>query len=456
MCRVKRLRLLRGGGASELVFSTLALCEREQLCEQSELTTAGEGLIRSQEVKKARGQAVFFNVILHLLPNFKFVKERSRNRCAMTEQFPVILNLFQDLITQKLEGRQLKPTDVKKSGGQVNLEGKQIGRYEGKLLSVNSQSSNPPIFQSSDKPLSLTLSPMGREDKKEFPSLEGSANEQRAKQRREGGGVAVPLFASEQDRGSKGVGESMPSHSPARGEGNALHPSIKRKAAFTLAEVLITLGIIGVVAAMTLPSLITKNRNKELQAALKKGYSEISQALEFMKSDIGVDILPQDYEQRSFFPIFSKYFRTLKSVSVNGIMPGEMEDGDSEDSPHKVFKNYKTYNKSQTIKTDIFDDGQFILQDGTLILIENPYSVGNRQIFISVDVNGMNKKPNIYGRDLFTFQITNDGKLLPMGADGTKYTDMDKYCSKDSNDRLNGIACAARALNDPDYFEKMY
>ena len=430
MCRVKRLRLLRGGGASELAFSTLALCEREQLCEQSELTTAGEGLIRSQEVKKARGQAVFFNVILHLLPNFKFVKERSHNRCAMTEQFPVILNLFQDLITQKLEGRQLKPTDVKKSGGQVNLEGKQIGRYEGKLLSVNSQSSNPTIFQSSDKPLSLTLSPMGREDKKEFPFLEG--------------------------RGSKGVGESMPSHSPARGEGNALHPSLKRKAAFTLAEVLITLGIIGVVAAMTLPSLITKNRNKELQAALKKGYSEISQALEFMKSDIGVDILPQDYEQRSFFPIFSKYFRTLKSVSVNGIMPGEMEDGDSEDSPHKVFKNYKTYNKSQTIKTDIFDDGQFILQDGTLILIENPYSVGNRQIFISVDVNGMNKKPNIYGRDLFTFQITNDGKLLPMGADGTKYTDMDKYCSKDSNDRLNGIACAARALNDPDYFEKMY
>ena len=37
-----------------------------------------------------------------------------------------------------------------------------------------------------------------------FPSREGSANEQRAKRRREGGGVGVPLYASEQDRGLSG------------------------------------------------------------------------------------------------------------------------------------------------------------------------------------------------------------------------------------------------------------
>lgn len=40
--------------------------------------------------------------------------------------------------------------------------------------------------------------------------------------------------------------------------------------AFTLAEVLITLGIIGIVAALTLPALIQNNRNKELQTGLKK------------------------------------------------------------------------------------------------------------------------------------------------------------------------------------------
>lgn len=40
--------------------------------------------------------------------------------------------------------------------------------------------------------------------------------------------------------------------------------------AFTLAEVLITLGIIGVVAAMTLPSVINSTKNKQLEASFKK------------------------------------------------------------------------------------------------------------------------------------------------------------------------------------------
>ena len=42
----------------------------------------------------------------------------------------------------------------------------------------------------------------------------------------------------------------------------------KRQTAFTLAEVLITLGIIGIVAAMTLPALITRNQNKALEASV--------------------------------------------------------------------------------------------------------------------------------------------------------------------------------------------
>ena len=45
------------------------------------------------------------------------------------------------------------------------------------------------------------------------------------------------------------------------------------KNAFTLAEVLITLGIIGVVAAMTMPSLIASHKEKETVSKLKKVYS---------------------------------------------------------------------------------------------------------------------------------------------------------------------------------------
>ena len=49
---------------------------------------------------------------------------------------------------------------------------------------------------------------------------------------------------------------------------------------FTMAEVLITLGSIGVVAAMTLPTLINNNRNKALETGLKRSYSVLSQALD--------------------------------------------------------------------------------------------------------------------------------------------------------------------------------
>lgn len=49
--------------------------------------------------------------------------------------------------------------------------------------------------------------------------------------------------------------------------------------AFTLAEVLITLGIIGIVCAMTLPALIQKNQDKELISRAKKVYSDFNNVM---------------------------------------------------------------------------------------------------------------------------------------------------------------------------------
>ena len=60
-----------------------------------------------------------------------------------------------------------------------------------------------------------------------------------------------------------------------------------RKAAFTLAEVLITLGIIGIVAAMTLPSLIGKWQEKVLEARFRKVYNILNVACEKTVADLG-------------------------------------------------------------------------------------------------------------------------------------------------------------------------
>ena len=64
----------------------------------------------------------------------------------------------------------------------------------------------------------------------------------------------------------------------------------KREIAFTLSEVLITLGIIGVVAALTLPSVITKYRKYVLLNKIKHTYTLLNNTLERAKADYGTDI----------------------------------------------------------------------------------------------------------------------------------------------------------------------
>ena len=58
----------------------------------------------------------------------------------------------------------------------------------------------------------------------------------------------------------------------------------KEKSAFTLAEVLITLGIIGVVAAMTMPTLIQNYKKHVVETRLEKFYSMINQAIQMSET----------------------------------------------------------------------------------------------------------------------------------------------------------------------------
>ena len=69
------------------------------------------------------------------------------------------------------------------------------------------------------------------------------------------------------------------------------HSSLKSKIAFTLAEVLITLGIIGVVAALTLPALIDNHNKSVVEARLEKFYSSMNQAIRMAELDYG----PREY-----------------------------------------------------------------------------------------------------------------------------------------------------------------
>ena len=72
------------------------------------------------------------------------------------------------------------------------------------------------------------------------------------------------------------------------------------KQAFTLAEVLITLGIVGVIAAMTLPALINQTHGKELETGLKKAYTVLQTAYNKMAYDEGQIVNNTNYPAHAF------------------------------------------------------------------------------------------------------------------------------------------------------------
>ena len=101
-----------------------------------------------------------------------------------------------------------------------------------------------------------------------------------------------------------------------------------RKTAFTLAEVLITLGIIGVVAALTLPALINNYEKSVVETRMQKFYTNINAALKLSIVENGdmVDwTFPQDYYDadgsEKFFNTYLKnnlqYLKTVPRVSTS-------------------------------------------------------------------------------------------------------------------------------------------
>lgn len=231
---------------------------------------------------------------------------------------------------------------------------------------------------------------------------------------------------------------------------------MKKNLAFTLAEVLITLGVIGIVAAMTLPALITRNQNKALEAALKKNYSVLQQAFERYQADTGERLKPEDVSKRvngadpigSLKSAIQPYLKVLKDcgqfIAASNACVSSAEG----------LKKYKTYSKKTLSTVSLFDDGQLLLSDGSLLLFEN--AQGSTTAYITIDVNGFLKNPNQWGHDLFTFQLMSDGRLMPMGAPGTNYYSNDaRYCSSSSTHHLNGIGCTYYALTEKDYFNNL-
>lgn len=169
------------------------------------------------------------------------------------------------------------------------------------------------------------------------------------------------------------------------------------KKGFTLAEVLITLGIIGVVAAMTLPALINNYKKQQTVNQLKKAYSEISQVFQRAEADHetmdtwNFSGYQAGYTRASYFAenYFLPYIKNIKICSpatANCFTP-----------------TASTTNNFNNSVAAITPSGYSFL----MWLDKN-----NMGGWIYVDINGPNQRPNEENKDIFRIKfVFKDGNV---------------------------------------------
>ena len=233
-----------------------------------------------------------------------------------------------------------------------------------------------------------------------------------------------------------------------------------KKFGFTLAEVLITLGIIGVVAAMTIPVLQDRVQEKVLLSKLKVSYNILSNAYKMAMEENGGDASGWDIGQKSSkdgaSKLYNKFAPHIKQLQSCDTAKGQ-----------KCFaENYYDLFGTKPVSNDENIDfrdtwGKGILLNGVSIAF---YSSGNRCLAydsflgysecgtVIVDLNGQTM-PNRFGIDVFEFVITAEKGIQPKyGDDKDTYGAKCKYKDKGQN----GRTCTWYALkyNSMDYRRK--
>ena len=209
------------------------------------------------------------------------------------------------------------------------------------------------------------------------------------------------------------------------------------------------------VAAITIPNLMTAYKAQRFRSQFLKSYSTLQQVVKRMVAE-EVSTEASSYASNTFYKEFQKFI--TGSTDCGSYLQGVKVSPVCHYSHRE--KGYKAYNKKTDAYIHYFDDGILAMPDGTSLYFENHLPVGNDSgvrtpmIFISVDINGYNVKPNVWGIDMFTFQLV-EGELLPMGAKGTFFTDENVYCNPESSNDKNGIACAVKAKDDTEYFKRV-
>ncbi len=209
---------------------------------------------------------------------------------------------------------------------------------------------------------------------------------------------------------------------------------MQKKWGFTLAEVLIVLAVIGIIAALTIPTLMASWREQATVTRVKKAYSTLSQAYELIMVKSGEDAIMNILKNSSNAdPVGSKQVADLFLANMRGaetlpaaaaaLLTGPLSlDGDP---------------------THFYYDGRtgISLADGTVVLFYiNAANCTPKQACVSMQVFLEPQKQQHYGIDAFVFYI-NHTSLLPLGGE-EEIHHYAQSCVKGVHTEHNGYGCA--------------
>ncbi len=208
------------------------------------------------------------------------------------------------------------------------------------------------------------------------------------------------------------------------------------KKGFTLSEVLITLGVIGIVSVLTVPAVMKNYRNRLYVAQLKKIQAQISDAATSMMNDSGVSSLAETKistacaagtpvtECKTGIQFFlNTYFKTIKkNCGTNRTNPCVAAAG-----------QYRHLDGSGSLSLP----NDYCIQTINGQTICGFYNNNNHCLSVMVDVNGQGQ-PNTIGRDVFAMDVHRD----------TKVSDYNSGCSPDSE---GFVGCNAKKDSDSIY-----
>jgi prepilin-type N-terminal cleavage/methylation domain-containing protein len=193
--------------------------------------------------------------------------------------------------------------------------------------------------------------------------------------------------------------------------------------AFTLAEVLITLAIIGIVATLTIPNLIHKYQEKQIVEKLSVTYSKLLEAFRWMVEENGtIESYGNTAADRilSVETLLPRYMNGLRACKAYADCVSDdvgsylMRNSDSSFrlSPYAGGRNIKAYQNLSGV-TFIFDaDKGQCAETMKIDQVGTTYWAHCGKVY--VDLNGK-KKPNTTDIDVFTFDIVQDG-IVPAGS----------------------------------------